>query len=270
MAELLYLYGVAPAGKNNEAFSDLMGIDGEHPLFTIGFEDCMAVVCRLDESDYGEEIIEKKTKELDWIQEKAFHHHETLLKLRERTNIVPMKLFTIYQSQNRLSDVVQAHREDWNELLTEIAGKEEWNLKIYCDPNRLRGNIEKNHPDVLKKREDIAGMSQGMQYLQKKKLDGWIDQVVEEEQLTFSKQMHDTWNGWADRFMEKKIWKKDVTGKTEEMSWNGAYLISSENVETFLELVTEANDRHRESGWKIEVTGPWPAYHFVTLAKSEV
>ncbi|ARI76457.1 hypothetical protein HM131_06235 [Halobacillus mangrovi] len=271
MNELLYLYGIIPKpDEETDSFADIKGIDGEHSLTMMNFNHCAAVVCLVDEEEYGEKVLEEKTKQMDWVQEKAFHHHEALISLRERTTIIPMKFCTIFQNEESLSEMIQSREEDWERLLNELENKEEWNVKIYCDRSLLREEVAENNLTIENKKAEIAEMSKGRQYLERKKLNQIIDKEVEQEQHDFSKGYHEKWKGLAAQDSVKKVWNKDVTGKDEEMCWNSAYLLPLEHVEPFLEHVTLANEKHASAGWKFEITGPWPAYHFVNLSKSEV
>ncbi|KHE72829.1 GvpL/GvpF family gas vesicle protein [Halobacillus sp. BBL2006] len=271
MSKLLYLYGIIPKQvEEADSFPDIKGIDGQHSLSIINFNECAAVVCPVNKEEYGEEVLEEKTKQMDWVQEKAFHHHEALISLRERTTIIPMKFCTIFQNEDSLSEMIHSRENEWESLLHELENKEEWNVKIYCDPSLLKEEVAENNLTIKNKKAEIAEMSKGRQYLERKKLDQLIDQEVEQEQHIFSKGYHDKWKDLAAQDAVKKVWNKDVTGKDEEMCWNSAYLLPIEHVESFLENVTVANKEHASAGWKFEITGPWPAYHFVNLSKSEV
>ena len=48
------------------------------------------------------------------------------------------------------------------------------------------------------------------------------------------------------------------------MLLNGAYLVASAKVERLRELVQQLTERHRDLGVRIELTGPWPPYNFVS------
>lgn len=65
---------------------------------------------------------------MEWVKDKAFHHHETLIKLRERTTIIPMKFCTIYQSENSLGDMVSTYAGDWVQLLDNLKEKRRMEL----------------------------------------------------------------------------------------------------------------------------------------------
>jgi Gas vesicle synthesis protein GvpL/GvpF len=48
-----------------------------------------------------------------------------------------------------------------------------------------------------------------------------------------------------------------------DMVLNGAYLVPLDGTPAFLSLADELRERHASEGVALELTGPWPAYHFV-------
>ncbi|MCP3026945.1 GvpL/GvpF family gas vesicle protein [Halobacillus sp. A5] len=266
MSLYVYLYGVIPTPEDGDnPFSSHKGIDNEHELQMKNYGDISAVFCHVEEEEYGEEVLQEKTNQMDWVQEKAFHHHEILMNIRERTALIPMKFCTIYQSEANLDDMVHNHQDQMKALIERLDGKEEWNLKVYCDRDQLSKNVADHNLNIKEKKDEIAQMSKGRQYLESRKLDQYVQQEVEREQDAFGSALHEQLTAYSVEDTVKKNWNRDVTGKDEEMCWNSAYLVPLERVEDFLEIITNENEKHKSSGWILEATGPWPAYHFAKL-----
>ncbi|MBX0357574.1 GvpL/GvpF family gas vesicle protein [Halobacillus sp. Nhm2S1] len=271
MERLLYMYGITLKEEaDGKAFSEWMGIDGKAGLEVLDYGWCSAIVSAVEEEEFSEEALEMKTKQMEWVQEKAYLHHEILMSLKDTVTLIPMKFCTLFQNEGSLKKKMDAHENEWMTLLEKLKGKEEWNVKIYNHPDRLRDQVADHHPDIQKKKEEISQMSKGMQYLQSKKLDQSIQQQVALEQQKYVRQLHSEWEALCEDTADKKVWNKNVTGKEADMCWNGAYLMDLEKVETFLKEVTTANEQGEKAGWEVEVTGPWPPYHFSSLSKSEV
>ncbi|UOQ44146.1 GvpL/GvpF family gas vesicle protein [Halobacillus salinarum] len=267
MNNLLYLYGIVQADTEElDSVLPFKGIDDQHYVFKKEYGRLAAIVCELNEQEYGEEQINKKTQNMEWVQEKAFHHHEALLKLHAHSTVIPMKFCTIYQSEDSLRSLIEAKEDTLHQLLSQLKGKEEWNLKIYCVRDKLFEKVAEDNLTIEEKRKEIAGMSKGRKYLETKKLDNLIEQEVEKELTDFSRGFHNLISQYSNQEEIKKNWNKDVTGKSEEMCWNCAYLLPMEQVEPFLKEITKANEENGEAGWNFEATGPWPAYHFVNLS----
>jgi len=49
---------------------------------------------------------------------------------------------------------------------------------------------------------------------------------------------------------------------SEDMILNGFYLIDEEKIPAFKGRVEEFKDKFKSYGIKIQMTGPWPYYHF--------
>ncbi|MEC5424504.1 GvpL/GvpF family gas vesicle protein [Virgibacillus sp. C22-A2] len=265
MDKLIYLYGIIPANADN-AIPPMKGIDEHNPIFTIPFGEIEAVVCNLDEAEYREKELEAKTNNMEWVHEKAFHHHEALMTLYEIFTIIPMKFCTIYSGKDSLQNTIVEHKPKMIELLDVIAGKEEWIMKIYCDNSKLKENVAEDNPTIASKREEIELLSPGRQYLEKRKLDQLIEQETDKEKDSFSSRLHDQFAQFSTDSEVKKNWNKDVTGREEDMCWNSVYMLEQSTVEDFLANVQKAQDKWKSSGWFIEVTGPWPSYHFSKIS----
>ncbi|SEB07351.1 Gas vesicle synthesis protein GvpL/GvpF [Thalassobacillus cyri] len=266
MAELIYLYGIIPTNeKSTTPLPSFKGLDDEHDVHTLSFDGIDAVVCNLEESEYNQSALEEKTSDVEWLHEKAFHHHEAVTKLHEKYTIIPMKFSTIYSGYESLESTIKEHHKKMSDLLAWLSDKEEWNLKIYCDNEALRERTSAHNLTIEEKKKEIDQMSPGRQYLEKRKLDHLIDQELEKDKETYSSRIHDQLASYSEKTDIKKNWSKDVTGRSDEMCWNSVYLLKEANVEDFLSQVKHLQEVWKETGFQFELTGPWPAYHFAKL-----
>ncbi|MFC2948865.1 GvpL/GvpF family gas vesicle protein [Virgibacillus sediminis] len=267
MGNLIYLYGIIPEREEHtDPLPACKGLDGEHDTYSLLLDGIEAVVCELDAEEYGEEQLKQKTEDPNWLHEKAFHHHEALMKLYEKYSVIPMKFCTIYSSEESLKNTLEPHKERIQELFGEIEGKEEWILKIYCDANKIKETVAARNDNVEAKREEISKLSPGRQYLEKRKLDQLIDQEAEREKHRFSENIHENLKEMSADTEVKKNWNRDVTGRQEEMCWNSVYMLKKDEVEDFLEKVKQQQEQWKDDGWIMEVTGPWPSYHFAKIS----
>ena len=56
--------------------------------------------------------------------------------------------------------------------------------------------------------------------------------------------------------------EKDFTGKIEQMILNSFYLIEETKLNDFQKKVEELKEKYNGKGIVIEMSGPWPSYHF--------
>ncbi|PPA70839.1 GvpL/GvpF family gas vesicle protein [Jeotgalibacillus proteolyticus] len=268
MGDLLYLYGLIPTKETTEqSFPSFKGFDNERELYPIPVGDTTAIVCNLDSGEYSEDSIKEKiNNDMQWLQEKAFHHHETVLTLSKAFTVIPLKFCTLYKNKDSLTQTVQSNQAKMESTFELLEGNEEWNLKIYCDDKILKEQVSENNPAIEAKRIEINELPKGRQFFEKKKLDKLIESELEEEKNRVSEEIHFQLKEFVLQGNVKRNWSKDVTGKDENMTWNSVYLIPKSDVEPFLEKIQQYEKEMKEMGWQFAPSGPWPAYHFSSFS----
>lgn len=267
MAELVYLYGLI---KTEDAKSDplpsLNGIDDQHEIHMFPLDEITAIVCHLDSNDYTETAIKEKiSNDMEWLQKKAFHHHETLLALQKQYTIIPAKFCTIYSNEDSLETTIKKHKTDLITSLALLKGNEEWNLKIYCDDAKLEKHLLLHNSKIDKRKQEISELPPGRQFFERKKIDQLVKDELEQEKNLTCEKIHADLKQFSLKETVKKNWSKDVTGRTDNMSWNSVYLLPFDQVNDFLDSINQTNENLDELGWRFEPSGPWPPYHFASL-----
>jgi hypothetical protein len=248
MGDLIYLYGLIPTKEAaaHQSFPSFTGFDGERKLYTIPINNVTAVVCKLDSDHYSEEAIKDKIdSDMDWLQEKAFHHHETVAALYKSFTIIPLKFCTIYMNEDSLKQTIQSNETRIDETLSMLKGNEEWNVKIYSDDHELKKQVSENNSAIE---------------------DKLIEDELENEKNRVCELVHEKLKEHSLHAAIKKNWSKDVTGLKENMAWNSVFLLPIPKVESFLEEMKQFEQELGGTGWRFEATGPWPAYHFSSFS----
>ena len=131
MSDLLYLYGLVPSHEaTTTSLPSIKGFDGDGVIYPLLIDEVTALVCDLDSDHYSEETISDKiNSDMEWLQEKAFHHHEAVQKLAQMYTIVPLKFCTLYKNQDSLRHTIERNKEKLNETFKLLDGNEEWNLE---------------------------------------------------------------------------------------------------------------------------------------------
>jgi len=268
MNDLIYLYGLVPKNEADKVtVSDMPDFSGNGQLRAVPIGDAAAIVCTLDGNEYSEEFIKEKTShDMEWLQEKAFHHHETVLELARRFTVIPLKFCTLYKSEDSLVSSIEPSLDKLQTAFKSIAGNEEWNLKIYCNDELLKQQFSASNPALEEKKAAISELPKGRQFFENKKIDKWLDGEIEKEKDKMGETIHKQLSDFALSGNVKKTWSKDATGRTDPMTWNSVYLISKPEVEGFLKKVEDYQKNLEAAGWQLEATGPWPAYHFSSIS----
>ncbi|MEM1503883.1 GvpL/GvpF family gas vesicle protein [Domibacillus sp. 8LH] len=268
MDRLIYLYGLAQTEETaSQPLPSLKGFDDIGDLYNVPIGKLTAIVCSLDAEEYAEESIKDRiNNDMEWLQEKAFHHHEMVMKLAKMYTLIPLKFCTLYKSEDSLKMAVQSNEAKMLDTFAFITGNEEWNVKIYCEDEQLKKEVSENNPTIEAKRAEISQLPRGKQFFEKKKLDKVIASELEEEKNKVSEHIHSRLSEFAVQGNVKRTWSSEVTGRQEEMTWNGVYLISKSKVEDFLKQIQQYEKDMKEKGWQFQASGPWPAYHFSSFS----
>lgn len=267
MGQLVYLYGFIPHSETEEEpLSDRKGFDNKSSIYSIPLGSMQAVVCGLDEDEFSEKAIQEKTEnDMKWLQEKALHHHETIMELYSKYPLIPLQFCTIYKGEDRIHETVAPRENEMQHILEQLKEKEEWNLKIYCDDKQLKEDVRKYSPVIEEKIEEINQLSPGRKFFEMKKIDSLLEEEAEKEITKICEDAHERLNEYADKALVKKNWSKEMTGRNEDMCWNSVYFLNKTEVANFQNEMTQLEKSLENKGFTLELSGPWPAYHFADL-----
>ncbi|WP_162297857.1 GvpL/GvpF family gas vesicle protein [Halalkalibacillus sediminis] len=268
----VYAFSEARSDEKNE-LEEVQGIEEGTFVEMLTFGDLAAVVCRVPAEDYEEETLKSQLENINWLQTRAFHHHELMNYLHSRMTIVPLKFGTIYKNTESLKKAINAKQDTLSKALGFLKDKEEWNVKIFVDQAQFFEQEDDLKREIKEKREEIDHLSKGKRFFAQKKLDQYIEGMIQEKIDLYCESLHEKLKVKSARLEVKKNWNQQVTGRDETMAWNSVYLIEADQYrEEFQQEIkdfqSDMNDK--EIGLIVECTGPWPAYHFADVTSDPV
>ncbi|GEK58541.1 hypothetical protein CHL76_08055 [Marinococcus halophilus] len=265
---LLYLYALIPTSEYEEAPMEPMeGMEPGNNISFIEHGSITAVVTHVPEEEFSQEKLQKNVEKMEWLQAKAFHHHETMNQLHDRYTTIPLKFGTIFEQEANLAEMIEKYHESVTAQLSYLKGKEEWNVKTYADQQLFTEAVVQNSEEIQAKEAELEAMPAGRRFFEKKKMDQFIEAQADEQIEKHCQSFHDELAARSEGTEIKKNWEKRVTDREKEMAWNAVYLIHSEDREAFIQLIEKRQEKEEaeETGMDLECTGPWPAFHFSGL-----
>jgi hypothetical protein len=265
---LLYVYAFIPTEAYREAPMD--PVEGMEPDNTIGFfvqEEITAVICHVSEAEFAEQQLQKNVENMKWLQNKAFHHHTIMNHLHDRYTTIPLKFGTIFEQEASLAEMIEGHKEAMLSKFSSLAGKEEWNVKVYADQQLFIEAVVQESEEIQEKEAEIEALPAGKRFFEQKKMknfvEGKADDYIEQHCTSF----HEELKAKSEGAEIKKNWERKVTDREKDMAWNAAYLIDSNDRETFIQFIEDrqAQEKAAGTGLDLECTGPWPSFHFSEL-----
>jgi Gas vesicle synthesis protein GvpL/GvpF len=240
MADGLWVYGVLDGGAPG------ISEHGVGPVELIRHADLAAATSRVDLERFGEAALREALEDLDQVARLARAHERVLDAALRDGPVVPFRICTIFESAARVRELLQRERETLAAALARLRGKAEWGVKAFA-------------PAPAAAAERAAPVSSGAAYLARK--------AAQRDETTYARErldaavssVHERLLASADGAVLSPAQDRRLSGRAEEMVLNAAYLVPDADAPAFASLVAELAASY---GVALELTGPWPAYHF--------
>lgn len=265
-----YVYGIVP-GDSGQPLDGLpnKGIDPAYPTYALPYQAIQAVVSKVSLQEFGQEQLEAKLSDNQWLEAKVRAHEAILESVMVGHTLIPMRFCTIYQSESRVQEALAQHYQDFISNLTRLDGKQEWAVKVYCDGEVLTQKVEEVSDRVKELKAKAAQESSGVAYFLKKKTAQAMAEEMERICDEIAQHSHDRLAGHAEETRVNSLQSKEMTGRKEEMLLNGAYLVAEGQMAAFRAELASLEKEYGAFGFGYELSGPWPLYNFVTIGFEE-
>lgn len=271
--EGLYLYCIREKTEEHPTFS-IKGIDGKGEVFVFPYQDLEAVVSKVSLEEFGSSEIQKRAQEdLKWIKEKALLHEKVIeeaMRNKDKVlSVIPMRFGTIFKGRESLGETLNKDYSKIKEVLEKIRGKQEWSVKVYLKEREKFEEVIKEKNEAIKEKEkEIASLPEGMAFFMEEELKEVISKEMDRELKNIVNFLFESLKKKTADAIRNKILEKELTGRSEPMVLNAAYLVPEEKIEDFKREIEDLNQKMQAKGFCLEYGGPWPAYNFTQIESS--
>jgi hypothetical protein len=245
---LLWVYGVAEAGTEPPTGD---GVDG-HPLRAHRRAGVTALVSEVPKGRFTKEALTARLEDLDELETLARAHDGVLERAMANGAVVPFRLCTLYASSRRLDTMLDREGAALRAALDRLGGMQEWGVKAF-----LRAGVSAPAGD------DPDAAASGVEYLTRKRERQEAAVAGREATEAVVAEIHARLTERAAASALSRPQHRRLSGRETEMVLNAAYLVPSDGAEAFRALVESLSERHAGDDVELELTGPWPPYHFV-------
>jgi hypothetical protein len=247
-----YLYGVVSGDAE---------VDGTGEIVLVREGPIAGVTSRVSLDEFDPAVLPERLGDATWLEEKVRTHEQVLEHVLESVSVVPCRLCTVYRTEDELRGFLTERHDDLAKALGRVDGRVELGVKAFVDRDRFAsGGAVRN--ETIRELADHASRAEGGRaYLELRRL----EQLVTEELMRFkdeiSLHLHERLLTAADEGVLLNLQRPEVSGRDEEMVFNGTYLVADRP--RFEQELGTLAEEYRESGVELELTGPWPPYNFV-------
>lgn len=247
--ELCYVYGIVKEG------SSLKGVK------SITHGGLSAIYSLVSSTEFGENTFKEKIKDMCWVEKKVVLHQNILNEaIFKVSSLVPFKFGSVFNSEESVKQMLISEKDQFRIMLNGLENKREWGIKLYYKEadviRKLLG--EEQGCNAIPKIERFSGT----EFLLRKKKEEQAKRMVKE---TLNAIRNDVYHLVKELVSAVVVSEEDRMPKDGTVNFlNLATLIPQESVVKVAKLIDQQQRHWQDKGVKIKISGPWPAYNFVT------
>jgi Gas vesicle synthesis protein GvpL/GvpF len=236
-------------------------IESDARLEMVEASDLAAIASAVPLRDYGEAALQALLDDPAWTAVRAMRHEKVIEHLAARASVIPLRFGTIYLERAGIERMLDEKQTELRAIIKRLSGRDEWGVNIYFARARLIEAISSLSPRLREMGERAASLPPGQGYLVRKKIEAMradearieTRRVISEIELSL---------GRASEAAVRLRVLKDEASEYGEVAAKLAFLVERERLEKFRAVAEDAAREYAEAGFKLEMTGPWPAYNF--------
>jgi len=242
---ILYLYGITRCAP--VVVPSVPGVDGEADVEAIECSEVLCWISRVPTEQFGASF-QKRLEDLEWLAAVSIRHQRVVAALAEFTDILPARLGTRFLSEESLREDICKRKPALQADLRRISGMQEWGVKVFAAPRALALPTK---------------VRSGKQYLQAKSnlLRSRQPQVQDDKIKKFARELAQVGIATSEGGR--------ISSGARGLRYQASVLMKRTD-RAKLEKLLRRFSRAWKGTHKIEWSGPWPPYSFVSqVAKSD-
>jgi Gas vesicle synthesis protein GvpL/GvpF len=243
---LLWAYGVVPAAQAPPV--GLTGLE-DRPVEPVESAGLAVLASVVPYDRFAPDALERRLEDIGTLVETARMHDRVLEAAFADGDIVPFRLGVLYESLEAMCDMLAAEADRFGLALARVQGKAELGVKGFAGAAREAAPEERP--------------ASGAEYLARRRALRDRAEVERDELEQAAADVHAQLSRRAEAAVLNAPQDRRLSGRDAEMVLNGAYLVARDDAESFARLVEDLGASHARTGLELELTGPWPPYHFV-------
>ena len=262
----VYVYGIF-APHRADALPDLPthGVDPAYPVYLLHGNGLCALVSQVGLGQFGEDVIEANLHDPVWLEAQVRQHQAVLSALLPHGTVLPFTFGTIFHSEERVQEMLHAQAQHWHARLAYLHGREEWGVKLFCDPAVLRDAVVRSHPQAQRLQERIAQAGSGTAYMLKQQLEILTKNAVEEQIQMIADTIHATLLHDAVAGVRNPLPAPELSQPHAQVILNAAYLLHPDQLDPFRHELEQQIRAYAAYGITADLSGAWVPYNFANV-----
>jgi hypothetical protein len=244
-----WAYGVLAGSISQALLSRLPRLpDGDAPRTVALGAELSLIVARVPREPFEAGTLEARLRDIEWVGRYASAHHTVIERLGQRGTILPLRMFTVFDSDDSAKKTLGRNRRRLAALASRVGTKSEWVLRVH-------------RPTPPPPPAPKASAESGTAFL-RARADAHRERVARARMIDTGVA---TLIGNLTMLAEETVERAVEPGTTALAE--AAFLVGKRQIAGFKRALTTASADLRREGCRIALTGPWPVYSFVELTE---
>jgi hypothetical protein len=276
VSSLKYAYAIVSLPEDREivasALRHLPGIDAA-PVTLVGDAGdarglaTAVLVSEVDSAMYAPDQVESRVGELEWLAPRAEAHDRVITAAADTAPVVPLPIFSLFRDEAAIRAMLAERREELSMLFSRLRGAREYTVRVYRDDALLNAALAELSPHIRELESSATRASPGQRYLQQRKLDEERRTELRRVSSEVAHSMYQALSPLARAVVREPLPAPIASGEprsasTQPAVLNASFLVTDARLDDFRRVLSELIALRSPAGFRVDFTGPWPAYHF--------
>jgi hypothetical protein len=203
---------------------------------------------------FGEDAINGRLHDLDWVSRAAVAHEGVVESFVAAPALLPMKLFTIFTSDERALAHIAQRRDHVRTILERVTRRDEWGVRVVLDRARAIA------PAADRSRR-AAKAATGAGYLAGKKAMRDAQSRLASQARIVIADLNDLLAHHSS--LARRRGARDLPVQGGPLLLDAAYLVDRARARAFRSMLAREARRLEPEGYRVSLSGPWPPYSFL-------
>ena len=249
-ATLSYVFCLVRSARRPALRDTTEGMPGGRDLRAVESSGGLwAIVESVSESAYGEAALARGLQNLDWVAARAVAHERVIESFLSASALLPMQLFTLFTSDERVVEYVRAERARIVRILKRVENKVEFGVRLTWNATALQERASKGSvrtgTEFLARKRDILDVNRTGVAAARKAADRAYKDIGRQ----------------ALGSHRRTSLERAAPGS--RLLLDAAFLVATSKSGAFKAAVRQQTRELRGTGISIVLSGPWPAYNFI-------
>ena len=238
----LYVFGIIQTEQADpESFAGIEGITPESEIKLLSCGNLTALVSPVQDPHFKPDVMRTSMSDSSWLKDHVRRHADVLAEAQAVQTVIPMRFGCVFSNPSEVKAFVQQREEKLEEALDRLHNRSEFSVRVRFEGHGADAELEGVPAGVA---DFLKQAARDVEHAPRP--DGIADRI----------------HAHLSRFAGKAVRN---TLLDAELMMHATYLVTVAGEDEFRGEIRKLSSEFHALGIRIEVSGPWPPYHFVDI-----